>query len=66
MADRDRGLSAVSWVPLLAVLGYLAGFVFAWQCWRTAGEPAKAVAWLGAASVAFWVGRIATRLGTKR
>ena len=54
------------WVRLVAVLAYISGFVFAWQCWTAAKEPAKAIGWLGAASAAFWIGRIASRIGTKK
>jgi hypothetical protein len=55
----------MTWLRLLAVLAYLAGFLFAWQCWTTAREPATAVSWLGAASAAFWIGRIASRIGRR-
>jgi hypothetical protein len=56
----------VIWLRIVSVLGYLAGFIFAWLCWTAAKEPATAIGWLGAASVAFWVGRIASRLAAKR
>ena len=55
----------MTWLRGIGVVAYIAGFLFAWQCWMTASEPAKAVGWLGAASVAFWVGRIASRIGPK-
>jgi len=52
----------VTWVRALGVVAYIAGFFFAWQCWSTASEPARAVAWLTAASASFWAGRFLSRI----
>jgi hypothetical protein len=67
MKSRRPSASVQGWLRALGALAYLMGFFFAWRCWAAASEdPARAIGWLTAASIAFWTGRIASRVGRRR